>query len=293
MLALWSKESKESGTLRTAIHLEWWNSAKKCPCPYDKGISILRILRFTVNIPVFTGNHPSQTENLSSASQDHATFASSTFKTNNMKALSTIIIAAVLTLNMNFVFAGNESPATPAVMENSVISLKSVAPVTPLDATFDEVSPEVNVLNLAPYTPGEACFEELTEETTIDLSLIAPVTPEEADFEWEVFPFLIGFRSCQYLAASFYYMLKPGLGLIFWWCQESDLDEALLFFLISYRSLVSDSLLRSDIKITVFPPSRITGYKSEVFPVRCFELADLSLCFVCFRLFSNVSFFIV
>jgi hypothetical protein len=91
---------------------------------------------------------------------------------------TTIIIAAVLSLSINTLFAGN--------FENAVYSEApsfnlSMAPGTPSVATFEEMK-EFTALNFPPVTPNEADFSEVAEESAMDLSAIAPVTPDEADF---------------------------------------------------------------------------------------------------------------
>jgi hypothetical protein len=94
-----------------------------------------------------------------------------------MKA-TTIIIAAILSLQVNVLFAGNyeESPTV-----NSAL-----APVTPGEATFEETTLTnaftFKFSDLAPVTPGEADFSDVVPEKNIDLTILAPVTPAEADF---------------------------------------------------------------------------------------------------------------
>lgn len=118
-----------------------------------------------------------------------------------MKA-TTLIIAAALTLQVNFLFAGNDIVSAP-VSNESNISLASLAPVTPGEATFEEdAMPGID--DLAPVTPVEAGFEEMSAEVVSSLGLapstpsaagfsdaseemnitsLAPVTPSEADFQ--------------------------------------------------------------------------------------------------------------
>ena len=99
-----------------------------------------------------------------------------------MKATPTIL-AAVLTLSMNVLFASNDG----AAMNSEVNTINySLAPCTPYEATFEEVNEESAIgAILAPSTPTEADFSDAVPETTIDMEQLAPVTPTEADFNSE------------------------------------------------------------------------------------------------------------
>ncbi|MCX6304083.1 MAG: hypothetical protein NT040_03860 [Bacteroidetes bacterium] len=72
-----------------------------------------------------------------------------------MKATTTIL-AAVLTLSMNVLFASNDG----AVMNSETNSFH---------------------ISLAPVTPAEATFEEMNDATATAF-ILAPVTPSVADF---------------------------------------------------------------------------------------------------------------
>jgi hypothetical protein len=102
-----------------------------------------------------------------------------------MKAKS-IIIAAVLSLQVSFLVADNNETASTAKNENSFATIYALAPVTPIEATFEETTFTgafaYNVTNLAPVTPVEADFYDVVPEKNIDLTILAPVTPAEADF---------------------------------------------------------------------------------------------------------------
>jgi len=87
----------------------------------------------------------------------------------------TIIIAAVLTLTVNALFASNDGASV-----NSNTTSISLAPITPTEATFEEVAAPFEFSTLAPVAPAEASFEEETED--IAITSLAPVTPVEADF---------------------------------------------------------------------------------------------------------------
>ena len=96
-----------------------------------------------------------------------------------MKATTTIL-AVILTLSMNVLFASNDG----AVMNTETNSFQaSLAPSTPAEATFEDANDATaTAFILAPITPIEADFSDAISETTIDITTQAPVTPIEADF---------------------------------------------------------------------------------------------------------------
>jgi hypothetical protein len=122
--------------------------------------------------------------------------------------LSTLIIAAIFTLQVSNIFAGNTrtknlsvldlpgspvlmlAPTTPAeadfsdVIIGSDFNLLALAPVTPSVADFNDISPEIksSIIDLVPETPSFADFDEETNDQPAIVSLV-PVTPAEADFE--------------------------------------------------------------------------------------------------------------
>ena len=99
-----------------------------------------------------------------------------------MKA-TTVIIAAILTLQVNVLLAGNDITSVPVTNENNTIILTSLAPTTPNEATFeDEATFDIN--QLMPVVPAEASFEDMSFEMVSVLDL-TPVTPVAADFEDE------------------------------------------------------------------------------------------------------------
>jgi len=79
---------------------------------------------------------------------------------HKMKA-TTIIIAAVLSLQVSVLFADNNE--TRPTINNEAVSF--------------------NISTLAPVTPAEADFNDSAEDQAVDFSALAPVTPAEADFE--------------------------------------------------------------------------------------------------------------
>lgn len=114
------------------------------------------------------------------------------------------ILAAVLTLNAGILFAGNNTfsgtettesaiitiaPSTPleATFEDvniAVLDFAAIMPSTPVEADFSDVAPDaaIDITNLMPSTPAVADFNDSTE-LTIAISALAPVTPAIADFE--------------------------------------------------------------------------------------------------------------
>jgi hypothetical protein len=96
-----------------------------------------------------------------------------------MKA-TTILLAAVLTLSINVLFAGNDEAS---VVSETNSFHASLAPVTPAEAIFEESNEALaTAFMLAPVSPVEADFSDAISETTIDMITLAPVTPIEADF---------------------------------------------------------------------------------------------------------------
>jgi hypothetical protein len=97
-----------------------------------------------------------------------------------MKA-STIILAALFTLQVSVLFAGNESTALNSTPIETTLDLLALVPSTPAEATFEEVNIEMfDFTALAPIVPAEADFEDMAP--VVDLESLAPVTPAEADF---------------------------------------------------------------------------------------------------------------
>jgi len=100
-----------------------------------------------------------------------------------------IIILAFTALNIGLVSANHswdknlDSPATV----NPNLSIESLAPVTPAEATFEEAEDAVisfsDVISLAPVTPANATFNEnIPDENTV-MYFAAPRPPKEALFD--------------------------------------------------------------------------------------------------------------
>jgi hypothetical protein len=133
-------------------------------------------------------------ENASTTPQFRCIFASSTFQTKKMKTKSTII-AAILTITTTILFAENDIVSNRIANENTSASLAAIAPVTPIEATFEEVSTviidfatlapsmplEADFSDAIPVIPTEASFEDVCT-SIIDLAILAPSLPLEADF---------------------------------------------------------------------------------------------------------------
>jgi hypothetical protein len=97
-----------------------------------------------------------------------------------MKATITVL-AAVLTLSMNVLFASNDGAAVINNMNPSTFT--ALAPATPAEATFEDANDATaTAFILAPVSPIEADFSDAISETTFDITTLAPVTPNEADF---------------------------------------------------------------------------------------------------------------
>jgi len=96
-----------------------------------------------------------------------------------MKTITTIL-ATLLILQVNFLFANHDGVPVKTVREMNFSAVQLLTPVTPKEATFEEMTPATEILILAPVTPKEASFED--EEEDLNITSLAPVTPAEADF---------------------------------------------------------------------------------------------------------------
>jgi hypothetical protein len=109
-----------------------------------------------------------------------------TQKTKSKMKATSIIIAAVLSLQVSFLSAGNIATSPTLYNEAVSVNMNLLAPVAPVEATFEDAT-EANAFFfdfsvLAPATPDEADFSDVVPEKNIDLTILAPVTPAEADF---------------------------------------------------------------------------------------------------------------
>ena len=99
---------------------------------------------------------------------------------------TSIIIAALLTLQVSFLSADNIESNPTLYNEAVSVNMNILAPVAPIEATFEDAT-ETNAFTfnfsvLTPVTPVEADFSDVVPEKNIDLTILAPVTPAEADF---------------------------------------------------------------------------------------------------------------
>jgi len=98
-----------------------------------------------------------------------------------MKAKS-IILAAIFTLSsLNVLFAKDNSVFVPTMNASEILNLKVLAPITPAEASFEDVISGMDFSHLAPVTPVEAAFEDVIYEIP-NFSDLAPVTPAVASF---------------------------------------------------------------------------------------------------------------
>ncbi len=105
---------------------------------------------------------------------------------------SIITLAAVLTFTATLALAGNESiRLAPANGETSSLG---IAPVTPVEADFEEMIPVNDFRGLAPVAPAEATFEEIPADNMLFAGL-APTTPVTAGFEDEMLPPAVDFST--------------------------------------------------------------------------------------------------
>jgi hypothetical protein len=103
-------------------------------------------------------------------------------QTKEKMKTTTMILAAFLSLHVSLLFAGNETDMNNNTPGTITLSITSLMPVTPSEATFEEVNiPGIDFNALAPDTPSEATFEDTVQ--AISIESLAPKTPGEATFE--------------------------------------------------------------------------------------------------------------
>lgn len=119
---------------------------------------------------------------------------------------TTTILAVIFTLQIGVLFAGTETITTPSTEVTSSLNILSLAPSSPVEATFEDIVVDNTFIGLSPVTPADASFEDISvemisvsnlspiipvvadfsdgiDQVTIDLGQLSPVTPIEADFE--------------------------------------------------------------------------------------------------------------
>ena len=107
-----------------------------------------------------------------------------TMKTSIIIAAKRAILIFTLFLGFHIQLVMAESPANSSPAKNT-LALSVLAPVTPKEATFDDVLPEKApvMVSLAPIAPKEATFDDVLPEKPPSMVSLAPVTPKEATFD--------------------------------------------------------------------------------------------------------------
>ena len=95
-----------------------------------------------------------------------------------------LIFTLFLGFQIQLVMAKSPENSSPA---KNILELSTLAPVTPKEATFDDLLPEKvpSMVSLAPIMPKEATFNDNDSASDISSELLkkmTPVTPSEADF---------------------------------------------------------------------------------------------------------------
>lgn len=94
---------------------------------------------------------------------------------------TTTILTIIFTLQIGVIFAGNEIVITPATEVTSSLNILSLAPSSPVEATFEDIVVDNTFIGLSPVTPVDASFEDFSLEM-ISVSNLSPITPLVADF---------------------------------------------------------------------------------------------------------------
>ncbi|MCX6268848.1 MAG: hypothetical protein NTW16_16100 [Bacteroidetes bacterium] len=94
---------------------------------------------------------------------------------------TTTILAIIFTLQIGVLFAGNEIVTTPATEAASSLNILSLAPSSPVEATFEDIVVDNTFFGLSPITPTVASFEDFSTEL-ISVKDISPIIPSVADF---------------------------------------------------------------------------------------------------------------
>lgn len=107
-----------------------------------------------------------------------------------MKTMKTIyVLAAFLGLPFSTIYAAGSLTEAPASLNSntSYTASLTLAPVTPAEATFEELilpnGSMPGLTGLIPGTPSEADFNDEAPAAAVSAAVLAPVTPKEADFE--------------------------------------------------------------------------------------------------------------
>jgi len=116
-----------------------------------------------------------------------------TMKTQKMFTRNTaLIIAAALVLQMNSIFAEENSNKSTRIVKEAGQNMDNdlLRPLTPMVASFEDADilsdgapvTEISIISLAPVTPLVADFDDEETQGVPAATLLAPVTPSTADF---------------------------------------------------------------------------------------------------------------
>ncbi|MEI6435096.1 MAG: hypothetical protein WCP32_09645 [Bacteroidota bacterium] len=92
-----------------------------------------------------------------------------------------IILAVILSLQIGILFAGNENITALVAEVNSSTNTTTLVPITPAEATFEDITAEITFFGLSPLTPIVASFEDFSVEM-VSVTDLSPIMPSEADF---------------------------------------------------------------------------------------------------------------
>ena len=93
----------------------------------------------------------------------------------------TIILAAIFTLQIGVLFAGNENLTNSTTEITSSLNMVTLAPTSPVEATFEDISLDNTFLGLSPINPMVADFEDFSIEM-VPVNDFSPINPSVADF---------------------------------------------------------------------------------------------------------------
>ena len=96
--------------------------------------------------------------------------------------LTKVLIIVIFTFQVSNIFAGNTEPKSVSSSDFTSSPVLTLAPTTPIEATFEDDATLTDFAGLAPVTPVEADFSDVVPEQNIEMTKLAPVTPVEADF---------------------------------------------------------------------------------------------------------------
>ena len=92
-----------------------------------------------------------------------------------------LILIAIFTLQIGFLFAGNKILTNSTTEITSSFNMVSLAPTSPVEAAFEEMIVENTFWGFSPITPMVADFEDFSIEM-VSVNDLSPVIPSVADF---------------------------------------------------------------------------------------------------------------